>query len=151
MDYLKDFLKQLTKTKKYYAEMVGNAVEIFVDGEPDPVVLLEFDGSYYNINLRCDLFSQVAAQIVYDMTVIDEDIQIGPDFYKSTDHGIVYGQQAFALHFADIINAVDKAQEMHGNQLNNATFVVQQPIYGYGNKDEKRKSKMQRLWGDDLE
>ena len=58
MDYLKDFLKQLTKTKKYYAEMVGNAAEIFVDGEPDPVVLLEFDSSYYNINLRCDLFNQ---------------------------------------------------------------------------------------------
>ena len=150
MNYLKDFLEELTKDGRYYAETIDNMAEIYVDGETKPVVMLEFDGSVYHLNFRCDVISRVVAQITYDMTVIDEDIIIGPDFYSTPDAGLIYGEQALAMFFASVVHAFNAAQEQQEAELTDAIYVVEQPIYGYGHKNDK-DNRVRRLWKADLE
>lgn len=150
MNYLKDFLTKLTKDGHYYAEMVDNVAEIYVDQNSGPAVLLEFDGEVYHLNFRCDMTSQMVAQITYDMTMLDEDIVVGQDFYSDPDSGVVYGEQAMALYFSSILQAFEAAQIKQGAELDESVYVVQQPIYAYGNKKYKN-DKLQRLWGTDLE
>ncbi len=151
MNYLKDFLKKLTNDNHYYAEMIGNVAEIYIDTESKPVVMLEFDGEIYHLNFRCDLTSSIVAKIMYDMTIINKNIVVGLDFYSSPDTGLIYGEQALALYFSSVIQAFENAQTKQEEALLGAMYVVEYPIdTAYGNKHDK-KNKMQRLWGTDLE
>ena len=150
MDYMKDFLETLTKDGRYYAEAVGTTAEIYIQGDEGCAALLELEDDMYHVNFRCDMFSQIVAQITYDMTVIDEDIVIGVDFFSSPNTGIVYGEEALKEYFISIVEAIDAAQMRQEGELSNATFIVQEPIYAYGNKENKQ-NRMQRLWGTDLE
>lgn len=150
MNYLKDFLKALTKNNAYYAEMVDNMAEVYIDKEAGPIALIEFDGSMYHINFRCDMTSQVVAHVTYDMTMIDEDIVIGQDFYSTPEDGVVYGEQALALYFSSILQAFETAQIKQEAELDDSIYLVKEPIYAYGNK-KQYKNKLQRLWGTDLE
>jgi len=149
MNYLKDFLKTLTKDGRYYAEMVGNVAEIYIDVNAGPIALIEFDDEVYHVSLRCDMTSQAAAQIIYDMTIIDEDIVVGADFYSTPEDGLVYGEQALALYFASILQAYETAQIKQEEQLNDSVYMVKEPIYAYGKREYK--DKVQRLWGTDWE
>ena len=156
MSDLKDFLLKLTTdTDRYYAEMVDNIAEIYIDNSSGPAALLEVDGKCYHVNFRCDMTSQLVAQMMNDMSKVDRNIVAGPDFYVSPDDGISYGEQALGLYFSSIIQAFEIAQAKQENEeLDESTYVVKQPIYAYGNKKNGKSSsddRMQRLWGTDLE
>lgn len=151
MNYLKNFLNELTKDGRYYAEMIDNVAEIYIDSEPKPIVMLEFDGVVHHLNFRCDLLSGLAAQITYDMTMIDEDIVIGMDFFATSDSGLVYGEQALALYFATILQAFESAQDEHDDALDGALYIVEYPIETVYGKRNERKDKMRGLRGTDLE
>jgi len=152
MSYLKELLEELTKDDKYYAEMVDNIAEIYIQDEPKPVLMIEEDSSIFYLNFRCDLLSNTVAQMTYDITMIDEDIEIGQDFFSTPETGIVSGEDALTLYLTSIIQTFEMAQIERENTLMDNVYVVQSPIYAYGNgnKDE-RKNKMQKLWGTDLE
>ena len=129
--------------------MLDNCAEIYIEGETKPVVLLELD-EVYHINFRCDLTSQLVAKITHDVMLIDADIIIGPDFYYDPDAGLVYGEQALGLYFATIVQAVQNAAIKQEEQLDDSVYIVKEPIYAYGNKENKN-NRLQRLWGTDLE
>ena len=147
MDYLKQFLTDLTKDATYYAEIVDNIAEIYVVGDSSPAILLELHDNLYHINIRCDIPSRTVAKLIYDMTIIDEDIVIGQDFFI-TDTGILYGQNAMAAFFSTVYKTMEHIQLRNEMELDDSIYVVQQPIHGYGNKNG-RKNKVQRLWGSD--
>ena len=149
MNYLKDFLNELTKDGTYYAEMTGNLAEIYISTEKNSIVMLEFDGDVYHINFRCDLLSQLVAQLTYDMTMIDSDIMVGVDFFSTPEAGIVYGEQALGLYFASIVYAIDNAR-LKEDEIDDSIYIVREPIHAYGPRNDK-KDRMQRLWGTDLE
>lgn len=145
MDYLKQFLTDLTEDGRYFAEMVDDCAEIYINGEQKPVVLLEFDKQVYHLNFRVDLTSHVTAQIMYDMTTIDEDLVIGKDFFSSSETGIVYGDEALGLYFASIIQALEAAQIKEEAALDDSIFVVKQPIMAFGSKI-KQQNKLEKMW-----
>ena len=145
MNYLKQFLTDLTEDGRYFAEMVDDCAEIYINGEARPVVLLEFDDNVYHLNFRCDLTSHLVAQITYDMTIIDEDLVIGKDFFSSSEAGIVYGEEALGLYFASIIQAIESAQMKEEMALNESIYVVKQPIMAFGSKIEQ-KNKLEKMW-----
>lgn len=150
MDHLLKFLEELSKTGTYYAETVENCAEIYIEGDETPAVLLELKGSYYHVNFRCDIPSRQVAQLMYDMTVIDEDIIVEAEFIISQEEGIIYGQNALALFYMTVQKAMDDAQLKHEMGPDNVLFVVEQPIHAYGNRNERNQNKLHQLWGLDL-
>ncbi len=153
MNYLKKFLKDLTADSRYYAEIIDDMAEIYAVDDGIPSVLLELKDNMYHVNIRCDIPPRLSAQIMYDMTMLDEDIIIGPDFFVSQEKGVLYGQEATALFYATIYTTMENAQLEQEIGPEDAIYIVQEPIYGYGGGKNKNdhKSKMQRLWGTDLE
>ena len=148
MDYLKQFLTDLTKDGTYYAEIVGNIAEIYVVGDNCPAILLEVQDNLYHVNIRCDIPSRIVAKLIYDMTVLDEDIVVGQDFFIS-DSGILYGQTAMAAYFSTVYKTMEGIQLRNEMELDDSIYVVQQPIHAYGKRNDKNK--LQRLWGTDGE
>lgn len=147
MDYLKQFLTNLTKDGTYYAEIVDTLAEIYIIEDDTPAILLEIQDNMYHINVRCDIPVNIVAKLIYDMTVLDEDIVVGQSFFV-TDSGVLYGQNAMAAFFSTVYKTMDDIQLRKEMQLDDSIYVVQQPILAYGIRNE-RKNKMQRLWGTD--
>jgi hypothetical protein len=145
MDYLKQFLKELSKDGIYYAEMVENCAEIYIIGDTTPAVLLELQDDFYHVNFRCDVPVRQIAQIMYDMTNIDPDIIVEAEFMISQDHGVIYGQNAMALFYMTVYSAMEHAQAKQEAGLDGVIYVVEQPIEAFCLKS-KSKTKIQKMW-----
>jgi len=148
MDHLKNLSKKLTKDGKYYIETVDNIAELYMSADTTPALLIELEDNIFYLNFRCDMLSQVVAQITYDITMIDADIAIGPDFYATEELGIIYGEQAVAVYFAGISQAVQAAMQQQESDMEDVTFIVTEPMQTHGSRNA---NKMQRMWGPDLE
>jgi hypothetical protein len=150
MDYLKSFLDTLTKSGIYYAEIVDNIAEIYIMGDPIPAILLEIEDDTYKINIRSDITPRLVAQLTYDMTTIDEDITIGPDFFVNPDHSIVYGKDATEAFLSVVYNTMEDIKLKEDVGIENVTYIVTEPIQVCGNNNIKQ-NKLQRMWGTDFE
>jgi len=147
MDHLKQFLKELCDSGIYYAEIVENCAEIFIIEDSTPAVLLELKDDFYHVNFRCDIPVRQVAQLMYDMTTIDEDIILGPEFIISQEQGVVYGQSALALFYITVHKTMEDVQMKHEAELDGVTYVVEQPLEVFGlRSNPKEKSKIQKMW-----
>ncbi len=150
MSNLKQFLHDLTKDGVYHTETVDHVAEIYIVGDTSPAVLLELNDNVYHVNVRCDIPPRLVAELIHDMTMIDEDITFGPDFFIS-EKGILYGQDATATFFATIFKTMEEVKLRQEHKLDDVIFVVEEPIYGYGSEPDYKYNKLQKLWGTDSE
>lgn len=145
MDYLKQFLTDLTDNGEYYAEMLDNCAEIYVSTDQKPILMIEFDEKVYHLNFRCDTSPNVVAKIMYDMTCIDEDLVVGKDFFTSPETGIVYGIEAVKLYFAHMIHVIDSTRLQEEELLDDSVYIVKEPIIAFGSKIGQ-KDKLKEMW-----
>ena len=149
MDYLKPFLETLTESGVYYAEYVDSIAEIYIAGDISPAVFLELKEDIFNINIRSDIPPRLVAQLIYDMTVIDEDIVNGPDFFASNSN-IVYGEEATEAFLSTVYNTMEEIKLRDDAGIEGVTYISTEPMQTSGRNNVKQ-NKMQRLWGTDLE
>jgi hypothetical protein len=145
---IKKFLKLLTDDGRYYAELVDNLAEIYYLTDAKPSVLIEVDKGTYHLNFRADLMPNVVAQIAADIAATGAPIAIGPVF-AVTQKGVIYGNEAMGMHYIDVFLALQTPKSKEDDELNNAIFIVKEPLdicMFEQPKAKKVTSKYKKMW-----
>jgi hypothetical protein len=148
---LKKILKQLTKDARYYAEIVDTVAEIYFLGDTKPTVLVELINNMVHLNFRSDLSPESVAQISLDISKScdPENIAVCPSFLSIPDKGVVYGEDATAAFYLSIYITFRRHELNNSMDKEKAIFVVENPIYGYGIKQEDiNNAKYRKMWGE---
>jgi hypothetical protein len=141
-------IKNFTKDGQYNAESVDTLAEVYMQGEPYPIVLLEDKDGLCHVSFRRDLPPDNVSSIALKLNKIAGDIEIDPSFMICMNDGYVYGEEASTLYFTSIHDAIKSNRLIEEAGLDGAFYITEKPVVVY-TKENKRITKNKKLWGDD--